>query len=207
MIIIIINFRPQKKCWTAFQTGYRYIFFGFVPDQLQDGSEYFGSVRFSFGSVWFRFEGKITVRFRFDTLQGMTTACTCRSFTGKIFNLNAFNDTSMLIDIARQHNAPMKTFQDIVLMHSRDKCDLQDLLPEVAKLVNCTRDIVTSERSFLCFHRIKTYMRSTLGQSHRTSPWANTARLQNKSQCNRRPFDPKINCVKKPFWLWHSLHF
>uniref|UniRef100_A0A147BCI9 Putative tick transposon n=1 Tax=Ixodes ricinus TaxID=34613 RepID=A0A147BCI9_IXORI len=77
----------------------------------------------------------------------------------------------MLIDIVKQHNpAPLQTFHDVVQIFSGDKGQhLRNLLPEMAKLIKIALTIpvtsCTSERSFSCLRRLKTYLRSTMGQT------------------------------------------
>lgn len=76
----------------------------------------------------------------------------------------------MLTDIAKQRDTPLNKFQDAVeLFSGASGEELRTLLPEVAKLVKIALTIpvtsCTSERSFSCLRRIKTYLRSTMGQA------------------------------------------
>ncbi|KAK7925889.1 hypothetical protein WMY93_008199 [Mugilogobius chulae] len=76
----------------------------------------------------------------------------------------------MCIDFARQQGIHLDTFDDVV---SFLKCDqgkyLRDMLPEMTKLIKLalTSPVTscTSERSFSSLRRLKSYLRSTMGQA------------------------------------------
>ncbi|XP_040077567.1 zinc finger MYM-type protein 1-like [Ixodes scapularis] len=76
----------------------------------------------------------------------------------------------MLLDIAKQRATSLVTFQDVVdLLSGKAGESLRVLLPEVVKLLQIAMTIpvtsCSSERSFSCLRRVKTYLRSTMGQA------------------------------------------
>ncbi|CAN8023941.1 unnamed protein product [Ixodes persulcatus] len=86
----------------------------------------------------------------------------------------------ILIDIIKQHNsAALHTFHDVVQIFSGDKGQhLRNRLLEMAKLIKIAASAAesaqlsipvtscTSERSFSCLQRLKTYLRSTMALLH-----------------------------------------
>lgn len=76
----------------------------------------------------------------------------------------------MMLDIAKQRNvAPLKALQDVVDLFSGDAGEhLRELLPEMTNLLKIALTVpvtsCTSERSFSCLRRVKTYLRSTMSQ-------------------------------------------
>lgn len=76
----------------------------------------------------------------------------------------------MCVDIAKQRGVCLATFQDVVDFLKGDSGEsLRVLLPEVTKLVKLALTVpvtsCTSERSFSGLRRLKTYLRSTMGQA------------------------------------------
>uniref|UniRef100_H3ADW4 DUF4371 domain-containing protein n=1 Tax=Latimeria chalumnae TaxID=7897 RepID=H3ADW4_LATCH len=77
---------------------------------------------------------------------------------------------NMFLDIAKQHSIHLSTLQDVVDVFSSKKGKhLRELLPELTKLIKlvltyCTCDLLHI-RSFSTLRRIKTYLRSTMGQA------------------------------------------
>ena len=76
----------------------------------------------------------------------------------------------MCMDIAKQKGVSLTTFQDVVNFLKGDQGEyLRTLLPEVTKLVKLALTVpvtsCTSERSFSGLRRLKTYLRSTMGQA------------------------------------------
>lgn len=76
----------------------------------------------------------------------------------------------MFLDIAKQHSIHLSTLQDIVDVFSGEKGKhLRELLPELTKLIKLVLTVpvtsCTSERSFSTLRRIKTYLRSPMGQA------------------------------------------
>ncbi|MGL5904177.1 MAG: DUF4371 domain-containing protein, partial [Cetobacterium sp.] len=75
----------------------------------------------------------------------------------------------MCIDIAKQRGVQLNTFQEVVDFLKGDKGDsLRTMLPELTKLVKLALTVPvtssTSERSFSGLRRLKTYLRSRMGQ-------------------------------------------
>ena len=76
----------------------------------------------------------------------------------------------MCVDIAKQRGVCLATFADVVDFLKGDSGEsLRALLPEVTKLVKLVLTVpvtsCTSERSFSGLRRLKTYLRSTMGQA------------------------------------------
>jgi len=74
----------------------------------------------------------------------------------------------MFLDIAKSRKIPIDNSQDVITLLKNDK-SLRDLLPEFNKLVRILLIIpvssCTAERSFSALRRLKTFLRSTMGQS------------------------------------------
>uniref|UniRef100_H3B1Z5 TTF-type domain-containing protein n=1 Tax=Latimeria chalumnae TaxID=7897 RepID=H3B1Z5_LATCH len=76
----------------------------------------------------------------------------------------------MFLDIAKQRSIHLSTLQDVVDVFSGEKGKhLRELLPELTKLIKLVLTVpvasCTSGRSFSSLRRIKTYLRSTMGQA------------------------------------------
>jgi len=102
----------------------------------------------------------------------------------------------MCMDIAKQQEDCLATFQDVVNFLKGDQGEfLKTLLPEVTKLVKLALTVPTTsctlERSFSGLWRLKTYLPSTVGQArlnhvailnyHKTLSW------NRNLEKNRRP--------------------
>lgn len=79
----------------------------------------------------------------------------------------------MCIDVAKQRGVCLATFQDVVDFLKGDQGDyLRIMLPEMTKLVKLALTVpvtsCSSERSFSGLRRLKTYLRSTMGQARLT---------------------------------------
>ncbi|XP_077531307.1 zinc finger MYM-type protein 1-like [Haemaphysalis longicornis] len=106
-------------------------------------------------------------------LAGRADATYFSQFYGSDFQTELLKlHRDMLLDIARQRNEPpVRTIEDVVQMfRGGEKGEqLRGLLPEIATLVKIALTVpvtsCTSERSFSCLRRVKTYLRSTMGQT------------------------------------------
>lgn len=105
-------------------------------------------------------------------LAGRADATYVSQFYGSDFQTERLKlHRDMLLDIATQRNEPpVRTLEDVVQMFRGEKGEhLRGLLPEIAMLVKIALTVpvtsCTSERSFSCLRRVKTYLRSTMGQT------------------------------------------
>lgn len=91
----------------------------------------------------------------------------CEFYKGGLNAVRLQLHRNLLLDIAKQRATSVVTFQDVVDFLSGKP--LRVLLPEVVKLLQIAMTIpmtsCSSERSFSCLWRVKTYLRSTMGQA------------------------------------------
>lgn len=94
----------------------------------------------------------------------------CEFYKGDLNAVRLQLHRNMLLDIAKQRATSLVTFQDVVdFLSGKAGEPLRVLLPEVVKLLQIAMTIpvtsCSSERSFSCLQRVKTYLRSTMGQA------------------------------------------
>lgn len=113
-------------------------------------------------------------KYMHDIEEFVTGKQSCKSITD--FHKDDLDETKltlhrdMCMDIAKQQGVCLNTFDDVVNFLKSDKGQhLRDMLPEMSKLIKLALTVpvtsCSSERSFSSLRRLKSYLRSTMGQA------------------------------------------